>query len=52
MYQLRLFTLKCVLLRLSEILQTEFSAETRVAEQQSLKEQLNMVELRMSQVGT
>jgi hypothetical protein len=44
--QLRLFIFK------PEILQTAFAAETHLAEGQWLKEQLNLVKLRMFRAGT
>jgi hypothetical protein len=52
MYQLRLSTLKNDLLKISVHLQTAFAAETHLAEGQWLKEQLNVVKLRMFRVGT
>jgi hypothetical protein len=52
MDQLRLFTLKHDSLKISVDLQTAFAAETHLAEGQWLKEQLNMVKLRMFRVGT
>jgi hypothetical protein len=52
MDQLRLLTLKHNLLKISVDLQTVFSAETRLAEWQWLKEQLNVLKLRMFRVGT
>jgi hypothetical protein len=51
MDQLRLFKLKLVLLNISIDLQTAFAADTHLAEGQWLKEQLNMVELRMFRVA-
>jgi hypothetical protein len=47
MDQLRVFTLKYDLLKLSVDLQIAFAAETHLAEGQWLKEQLNVVVLRM-----
>jgi hypothetical protein len=52
MDQLRLFTLKNDLLKIPVDLQTAFAAETHQAEGQCLKEQLNVVKLRMFRVGT
>jgi hypothetical protein len=52
MDQLRLFILKDGLLKLSVHLQTAFAAETRLDEGQWLKEQLNIVKLRMFRVGS
>jgi hypothetical protein len=52
MDQLRLFKLKNDLLKLSLNLQTAFAADTHLAEGQWLKEQLNVVKLRMFRVGT
>jgi RNA-binding protein YlmH len=52
MDRLKLFTLKHELLQVSVYLQTAFAAETHLAEEQWLKEQLNVVKLRMSRVGT
>jgi hypothetical protein len=52
MDQLRLFKLKHDLLKISIDLQTEFAADTQLAEGQWLKEQLNVVKLRMFRVGT
>jgi hypothetical protein len=46
------FYTKNDLLKISVHLQTEFSAETHLAEGQWLKEQLKVVKLRMFQVGT
>jgi hypothetical protein len=51
-YHLRLFTLKYDLLKISVYLQTAFAAETHLAERQWLKEQLNVLKLRMFRVGT
>jgi hypothetical protein len=50
--QRRLFKLKHVLLKISVDLQTEFAADTHLAEGQWLKEQLNVVKLRMFRVET
>jgi hypothetical protein len=50
--QPRLLTLKHDLLKISVDLQTAFAAETHLAQGQWLKEQLNVVKLRMFQVGT
>jgi hypothetical protein len=50
--QLRLFKLRHDLLKISVDLQTAFAAETHLAEGQWLKEQLKVVKLRMSRVGT
>jgi hypothetical protein len=52
MNHLRLFTFKYDLLKISVYLQTEFAAETHPAEGQWLKEQLNVLKLRMFRVGT
>jgi hypothetical protein len=52
MDQLRLFKLKHDLLKISVDLQTAFAADTHLAEGQWLKEQLNVVKLRMFRVGT
>jgi hypothetical protein len=52
MDHLRLFTLNYDLLKISVDLQTAFAAETHPAEGQWLKEQLNVVKLRMFRVGT
>jgi hypothetical protein len=52
MEQLRLFKLKLNLPKISVHLQTAFAAETHLAEGQWLKEQLNVVKLRMFRVGT
>jgi hypothetical protein len=52
MDQLRLFRLKHDLLKLSVDLQTALTADTHLAEGQWLKEQLNVVKLRMFRVGT
>jgi hypothetical protein len=46
------FELKHDLLKISVDLQTAFAADTHLAEGQWLKEQLNMVKLRMFRVGT
>jgi hypothetical protein len=51
-YHLMLFTLKYDLLKISIYLQTAFAAETHLAEGQWLKEQLNVLNLRMFRVGT
>jgi hypothetical protein len=51
MDQLRLFALKYDLLKISIDLQTVFAAETHLTERQWLKEQLNVVKLRMFRVG-
>jgi hypothetical protein len=40
------------LLKISAYLQTAFAAETRLAEGQGLKEQVNRVKLRIFRVGT
>jgi hypothetical protein len=45
--QLRLFKLRRGLLKISINLQTAFAADTHLAEGQWLKEQLNVVKLRM-----
>jgi hypothetical protein len=50
--QLRLFKLKHYLLKISIDLQTALAADTHLAEGQWLKEQLNVVKLRMFRVGT
>jgi hypothetical protein len=47
-----LSTLKYDLLNISVDLQTAFAAETHLAEGQWLKEQLNVLKLRMFRVGT
>jgi hypothetical protein len=47
-----LFKHKRDLLKISIDLQTAFAAETHLAEGQWLKEQLNVVKLRMFRVGT
>jgi hypothetical protein len=52
MDQLRLFKLKPDLLKISVDLQTAFAADTHLAERQWLKEQLDVVKLRMFRVGT
>jgi hypothetical protein len=52
MDELRLFKFKHDLLKISVDLQTAFAADTHLAEGQWLKEQLNVVELRMLRVGT
>jgi hypothetical protein len=52
MDQLRLFKLKYDLLKISVDLQTAFAADTHLFEGQWLKEQLNVVKLRMFRVGT
>jgi hypothetical protein len=52
MDHLRLFTVKYGLLKISVHLQTAFAAETHPAERQWLKEQLNVVKLRLFRVGT
>jgi hypothetical protein len=49
---LRLFTLKYDLLKISVYLQTAITAKTHLIEGQWLKEQLNMLKLRMFRVGT
>jgi hypothetical protein len=51
-HQLRLFTLKHDLLKISVDLQTAFAAETHLAEGQWLKEQLNVLKLCMFRVRT
>jgi hypothetical protein len=50
--QLRLLTLKHELLKICVYLQTAFAAETRLAGWQWLKEQLNVVKLRIIRVET
>jgi hypothetical protein len=50
--QLRLFKLKHDLLKISLDLQTAFAADRHLAAGQWLKEQLNMVKLRMFRVET
>jgi hypothetical protein len=50
--QLRLFTLRHKLLKISVDIQIAFSEETHPAEGQWLKEQLNMIKLLMFLVGT
>jgi hypothetical protein len=52
MDQLRLSKLKHDVLKISVDLQTAFAADTHLAEGQWLKEQLNVVKLRMFGVGT
>jgi hypothetical protein len=52
MDQLRLFTLKYDLLKISVDLQTSFAVEIHLAEGQWLKEQLNVLKLRVFRVGT
>jgi hypothetical protein len=52
MDQLRLYTLKHELLKISVHSQTAFAVGTHLAEGQWLKEQLNEVKLRMFRVGT
>jgi hypothetical protein len=52
MDQIRLFTLKNDVLKISVHLQTAIAAETRLAEGQWLKEQLNVIKLPMFRVGT
>jgi hypothetical protein len=52
MDQIRLFKLKYDLLKISVDLQTAFAADTHRTEGQWLKEQLNVVKLRMFRVGT
>jgi hypothetical protein len=52
MDHLRLFTLKYDLLKISVDLQIAFAAETHLAEGRWLKEQLNVLKLRMFRVGT
>jgi hypothetical protein len=52
MDQLRLFTLKYDLLKIYLDLQTASVADTHLATGQWLKEQLNVVKLRMFRVGT
>jgi hypothetical protein len=52
MDQLRLLKLKHDLLKVSVDLQTTFAAETHLAEGQWLKEQPNVVKLRIFRVGT
>jgi hypothetical protein len=49
---LRIFIFKPDLLNISVDLQTAFAADTHLAEGQWLKEQLNVVKLRMFRVGT
>jgi hypothetical protein len=50
--QLRLFTLKYDLLKISVDLQTAFAADTHLADGQWLRVQLNVLKLRMFLVGT
>jgi hypothetical protein len=50
--KLRIFTLKHEFLKISVDLQTALAADTHLAEGQLLKEQLNVVKLRMFRVGT
>jgi hypothetical protein len=50
-YNLKLFTLKHELLKISVRSQTAFAAETCPAEGQWLEEQANMLKLRMFRVG-
>jgi hypothetical protein len=52
MDQLRLFTLKHELLKISIKLQTSFAADTYLAEGQWLMEQLNVLKLCMFRLGT
>jgi hypothetical protein len=52
MDQLRRFTLKYDLLKISLDLQTAFAAKTHLAEGQWLKEQLNLTKLSVLRVGT
>jgi hypothetical protein len=52
MDQLRLFTLRHELLKISVHLQTASAVGTRLAEGQWLEEQLNLVKLRQSRAGT
>jgi hypothetical protein len=52
MDQLRLFKLKHDLLKISVDLQTACATDTQLAEGQWLKEQLNVVKLRIFRVGT
>jgi hypothetical protein len=52
MDQLRLLKLKHDFLKMSIDLQTAFAADTHLAEGPWLKEQLNVVKLRMFRVGT
>jgi hypothetical protein len=52
MDQIRIFKLKHDLLKISIDLQTAFAADTHLAEGQWLKEQVNVVKLRMFRVGT
>jgi hypothetical protein len=49
---LRLFKLKHDILEISIELQTALAVDTHLSEGQSLKEQLNVVKLRMFRVGT
>jgi hypothetical protein len=52
MDQLRLFKLKHDLVKISLDLHTAFAADTHLAEEQWLKEQLNVVKLCIFRVGT
>jgi hypothetical protein len=52
MNQLRLFTLKHELLKISVDLQTGFTAGTHLAEGQWLEERVNLVKLRMFRAET
>jgi hypothetical protein len=52
MDQLRLFALKHELLKITADVQTAFATDTHLAEGQWLKEQLNVLKLRMFRVGT
>jgi hypothetical protein len=52
MDHLRFFTLKYDLLKIFVYLQTAFASETHLAEGQWLKEQLNVLKLRMFRVAT
>jgi hypothetical protein len=52
MLQLRLFKFKHDLLKISVHLIISFAADTHLAEGQWLKEQLNVVKLRIFRVGT
>jgi hypothetical protein len=52
MCQLNLFTRKHDLLKISLYLQTAFATETHLAEGQWLKEQMEVLKLRMFRVGT
>jgi hypothetical protein len=51
MDQIRLFTLKYDVVKISVDLQTAFAVETHLTEGQWLKEELNVVKLRMFRVG-